>query len=154
MRTSFAVVATSRRSRGRRWPHAASPVPLAVAPAIMAAAMALMTRMALSAAEAAAAIAAVATAASPAVAEKMQDAADAGVAFLATRCAAQVPLLADLAAALESGYAAASRTAYPSGTSFSQLYQFFTIAACVGNSQCGRRKSTSIAPNSSLAPSS
>ena len=40
---------------------------------------------------------------------------------------------------------------YPSGASFSQLYQFFTIAACVGNSQCGRRKSSSIAPKSTLA---
>ncbi|OSX80052.1 hypothetical protein BU14_0060s0018 [Porphyra umbilicalis] len=71
-----------------------------------------MTRVALSAAAAAAAVAAVATAASPAVADEMQDATDAGVAFLATRCAAQQPLLADLAAALESGNADASRTAY------------------------------------------
>jgi len=44
-----------------------------------------------------------------------------------------------------------SDVSYPSGTSFSQLYQFFTIAACVGNSQCGRRKSSSIAPKSTLA---
>ena len=39
---------------------------------------------------------------------------------------------------------------YPSGTSSSQLYQFFTIAACVGSLQCGRRKSTAIAPKSTL----
>lgn len=59
---------------------------------------------------AAAAVAAVV--ATPAAGATLQEATDAGVAFLAGRCADQQPLLAALAEAVDTGDAAAARAAY------------------------------------------
>ncbi|GAB0491350.1 hypothetical protein MMPV_002603 [Pyropia vietnamensis] len=68
-----------------------------------------MTRASVLVAAVAAGVTVVAT---PAVGATLQEATDAGVAFLAGRCADQQPLLAALADAIDSGDAAAARTAY------------------------------------------